>query len=468
MIIKKHKYDDVNSAGKEISFSREPSEAFERWATPVNGKGLRCWVCTTSRNPDSFPLIPRVYFGFTDAEGRPRSRICKKCLQYLLDDLTEKDPEHNMYCSLYKICAITGVYYDDETAHKIFEEELFYEDGSPVSNRIDRAEIYFRHIMETPQFQNRFFWDSNNLVFSNVLDAQKEQSVIDKMSEQTKKSRTAIITTYHRDPFENEEFNDRVQMYEDLLTMTTPDVGENLPKSRALIEIVKAYNRIDKINATLNVLQSSVDSMMMNEKSIKTLTDNKDKEQKGIAQLCKDYGLSDKHAGSGNKGIGTIGNIVREMADRDYDPGKFNRFDADTAAAMKQVADISMESIFNQLSFSSADFAGIVKKQAGVIREMQVTMAAQAEELRALKEQHIKEELLLEYENILKERGIDPVEVERIIQQQMEFKPYDTSAYYSPVEEDKQTTEKSDNIDDILKNETIDFSQNEDEEDDDV
>lgn len=182
--------------------------------------------------------------------------------------------------------------------------------------------------------------------------------------------------------------------------------------------------------------------MLENEKSIKVLVDNKEKELKAISQLCKDQGLSDKYATSGNKGLGTIGSVVREMADKNYDPGHVNRFDIETAAAMKQVADISMQSIFSQLNFSSADFAAIVREQGQVIREMQETMDAQSEELRTLKCQYIKQELLDEYKNILKERGINPAEIDEIIEQQMKFVPFDTTGYYAPAQENSGKTEQ--------------------------
>lgn len=174
---------------------------------------------------------------------------------------------------------------------------------------------------------------------------------------------------------------------------------------------------------------------MDNEKRIKTLTESKAKELSSINSFCRDYGLSDAHASSGNKGLGTIGSVVREMADKNYDPGKVNKFDIETAAAMQQVANISMQSIFGQLNFTSADFAAIVRRQAGIIREMQLTMQAQGEELRSLKEQYLKQELLNEYKNILAERGIDEKEINNIVNRQMEYVPFDTTSYYAPVSE---------------------------------
>jgi hypothetical protein len=64
------------------------------------------------------------------------------------------------------------------------------------------------------------------------------------------------------------------------------------------------------------------------------------------------------------------------MNDIGYDKGAVNKFDIETAAGMRQVAELSSESILKQLDLTGADFADMVKQQATIIRNMQATMEA--------------------------------------------------------------------------------------------
>lgn len=328
---------------------------------------------------------------------------------------------------------MTNVYYSDKIAHQVFEEDRVYDTGEPVSEHIGYTDLYIRTIANTPSLFDKPFWASDNFVFDDVL---KWQTEIGSLSEEQKKERAAVVVGLHRDPYEDEKIEDRPQMYKDTLTMMTADVAENLPKARAIVEIIKAYSRVDRINKTLNELQATGQSMVDNEKSIKMLVEQKSKEMATISSLCKEYNLSD--ASSGGKGFGSISSIVRDMDDKSYDIGFVNRFDIETTQAMQQVADISMNAIFKQLKFSTADFAQIVQEQAQMIKTMQNTLAAQAEELRLLKAEHIKQELLEEYKLILQERKIDPKEIERVVAEQINWGVYGDKRIYDDITEGYQ------------------------------
>ena len=54
---------------------------------------------------------------------------------------------------------------------------------------------------------------------------------------------------------------------------------------------------------------------------------------------------------------------------------------------------------------------------------MQKTMDQQAEELRLLKQEHLRAELVDRYEKELKERGLKPQEIEELVQDELQYVP---------------------------------------------
>ncbi len=230
--------DKFNSYKGVISLGADTS--LQQWGKKVTKQ--TCSSCGKQKSQEEFPIIPLPLFGFEDKMGKYRWNVCNQCIEPMMQNIMSNYPDIDKYHALYCICAKSGVYYSDYIARKIFNEDLFYPDDTRAADGITRAEYYFRYIALHEPYKHKSFYDSENVCWEPMLMAQGTTNDEDLMSEATKKTRATIISTYHRDPFENESREDRVQMYEDLLTMTTADVGENLPKSRALIEIRTQIN----------------------------------------------------------------------------------------------------------------------------------------------------------------------------------------------------------------------------------
>ena len=207
------------------------------------------------------------------------------------------------------------------------------------------------------------------------------------------------------------------------MTLASDDIAEDLVKQKAALEIVRSFNRINKINDALIELQATTDSMTNNTDTIKALMEQKNKETSTVLALSKDNGFTEKYASSKTKGSGTLSAIVRDMEEHGYDPGIANKFDIETEKAMQQVADISATAMFKQLSFTETDYASMVREQGEYIREMQDTMARQAEELRLLKEKQLKQEILEEYKRELEIKGLDHDEIEALVRKELDYKP---------------------------------------------
>ena len=142
-----------------------------------------------------------------------------------------------------------------------------------------------------------------------------------------------------------------------------------------------------------------------------------------ISSFAKDNGFSERYATTKAKGSGTLSAIVRDMDLYGYDDGAVNMFNIEMSGAMQQVSDISAESMFKQLALTDSDYALMVKEQGTIIRKMQKTLSTQAEELRLLKEEHLRQELVEKYKNELQERGIKPEEVAELVNDELQYVP---------------------------------------------
>lgn len=125
---------------------------------------------------------------------------------------------------------------------------------------------------------------------------------------------------------------------------------------------------------------------------------------------------------SKSKGSGTLSAVIRDMRDYHYDRGVVNKYNIETADAIKQVSDISAESIFKQLNLTESDYAQMVKEQGQELRKLKADYASLKEENRLLKEKHLKEELMRELALELKDKGISDEDIEEVLKKEVRTK----------------------------------------------
>ena len=392
-----------------------------------------CPGCGTNRELDRFYIAPQKAIGFCDKKGRRRTLYCVHCIMAFYQKFIDEDPDHNKYKAMFRLCSILGYYYSDELAHQIIDVPHTWEDGKPVSQYEPDCLFYIKAVMANPETAQKSFQYSDNMNLEIVAKMQDGGEI--GLDEQAKKSRRQIINVYHYDPFENEPIEERTRLYEDLLTLIDDSFNEDLTKQKAAVILCLSYRNLDRVNATISELMATPESVQQNADVIKKLTEQKAKETTMISSFAKDNGFSERYAASKARGSGTISAMIRDMELQGYDDGFVNRFDIETSEAMRQVADISAESMFKKLALNDTDFAKIIKEQGKMIREMQYTMQTQEEELRLLKEKHLKEELLMEYERQLKDKGINSEEIAGLLEQELRYSPSNIGNTFYTAEE---------------------------------
>lgn len=395
--------------------------------------GVSCPICRTSHKVVQHPRIQDGQFGYLDDKNVARSYICYNCLYAIFRSFVLNDPEHDERHAMYYICSLLNLYYNEDLCNKIRNDmsrtyKVINGVGSDqipkgVSKNVPWMMLYIRAVQDpNTGYPNHTFYNSDNFGFNASVDAQKgivkavtEEEIEETLSPIAKENRSQILSIFHCDPFENESVSDRESMYNDLVTMADDAMAEDLVRQKAAIEIVRAFKRIDKLSDAIRELQSSPESIVEHEKQLKSLVEQKTKETQMVTSFSKDHGFAEKYAMSKSKGSGTLSAVVRDMDIYHYDKGNVNRYDIETSEAIKHVSDISAESIFKQLAFTDSDYAIMVKEQAMEMKSLREERDRLREEIRLIKEKHLKAELLNELENELRDKLVPEEDIQNII-----------------------------------------------------
>ena len=417
--------DDIRKQPPELKFYREPGLYYRPANADRGTKYCNCKSCNTTRHFTEFVPLHRksrcmewanldkftpVYY---------TSFICVHCLIKLHEQYKSKYGLDD-WEALYAICALLDVYYDHNLAQAVYNDhDLYFEDGQRMNADVHWIDRYFR-LLEVGDFKGQTFWGSDNLKFyESMRAAKKEENSTQGMSDDERNNYNQVLSLYHYDPFTEDDPKDRPRLIADLVTMMDDAMADDVVRMRAALEIVRAFNRIDKINNTLIELQATPESNARNARQIKELIDTKKKETDMVTAFSKDHGFAEKYANSKSKGSGTLGAVIRDMKAANYDFGTVNKYDIETSAAIQQVSDISAESIFKQLGLTSVEYSDMVRQQAVEIKNLQSELRAKEEELRLFKEKELKQEILEELRDELIAKKIPTQNVDDMIAKEL-------------------------------------------------
>lgn len=216
------------------------------------------------------------------------------------------------------------------------------------------------------------------------ITPEDEEPEIDISGERNKQD---VLRMLGYDPFEGESTNDKRHLYNKLVDMLDESTLEDGFKLPAVIEIVKGFNQLDKLNRALAIITEDATALSKNISGVKPLIDSKEKLLKSMLALAKDNGISVNHNNNKSKGAGTLSGIIKTLQEKGIEEGELNLFDIETAAGIKQVADLSNKSILEQLQFDENDYTTMLIEQREMIEKLDVKVEKLEEENRLLKKE---------------------------------------------------------------------------------
>lgn len=336
---------------------------------PTDNNKSKCLCCGNLRHKDSdFYLSNSILLKGNES----RMFVCKPCLQDLYTTLIKHFDDCKT--AMYDLCRLLDVYFDLSLYTRT--ETQCLNSGENI------LQLYMKAINSLPQYRKKTFKDSSKLV-ENTKDVFEDYAIC--LSPEDKQNKEDVIRMVGYDPFENENDRDKKYLYNTLVDFLDESTLEDSFKLPIVIEIVKSFNQIDKINQALSTLTLDIDAMANQSSSIKALFETKNKIYSSILSMAKDNGISVNHSNNKSKGAGTLSGLMKQMQEKGFMEAEVNLFDIETAQGIRQVADISNESIRKQLQFDENDYVTMINDQRELILDLDKRLKKSDEENRILK-----------------------------------------------------------------------------------
>ena len=246
-----------------------------------------------------------------------------------------------------------------------FIHDLWISSGEEsVAKNSDHFGLYMK-TLALKDFKYLTWKDSNEGKIQEQvkLTSESKQQTTDVSNELDRTNKEDVIRMVGYDPFEFEHESDKRNLYNKLVDFLDDSTLEDSFKLPAVIEIVKTFNQLDKINSALSLATSNITSVTDNAGGIKSLIDSKEKMLKSVLALAKDNGISVNHNNNKSKGSGTLSGVIKQLQEKGFEEAEVNVFNIETCEGMRQVADISNQSIIKQLQFDENDYTSMIIDQ---------------------------------------------------------------------------------------------------------
>ena len=299
-----------------------------------------------------------------------RVLFCKDCISKLM---TEYSNRYGEQTALMICCALLDIPFYATTYKSIIQNNAIFNVG-----------LYTR-LLNGRQYQYKTFLNSIVEKQLTKSDEEVKEEIESRWSKSDKQNMNFVISTVGYDPFDNCGMtdNDRKYCFNILAGYCDSDgIKEDGHKIQSVVQITQSQLQCRKLDEFIN---AELLSNHPDETRIKNLTTTKKQLLDSIAKIAQDNNLSSAYNDNSKKGANTLSSKMKEMYQSDFEQIKVNLFDIKTAEAMKQIADLSNQSIMEQLSFDSNDYTDMIKEQREMILKYENKQSEIEEENRILK-----------------------------------------------------------------------------------
>jgi hypothetical protein len=387
----------------EVAYLPKVRQADKVPANEQKGKKF-CTCCHTEKKIIDFYISKSPLFSIDE-----RVPICKECVinSSLNEDKSINELELNKilrkidkpyYKDLLESAKnrfIKEHSYVNENEAKFYGKEILQAYFTLVAMRQDRDRSYedsekdgFIHLTSntTKSVKQKIakkYSDINNTNndADEFVDTQKDIIWSDKDIQ----NMNYVISTLGYDPFIDIglEESDKKYSYNILAGYCDTDgISEDGHKMQGVIEMTLLYCQCRRITEAMNLELTKKD---IDDAKLQKLTSSKTALLSSIATIAKDNNIASNYNKNSKQGQSALTSKMKEMAENDFELIKVNLFDIKTAAAFKQIADLSNQSILDQLTLDNNDYVEIIKEQREMIQKFEIELDIFKEENRNLK-----------------------------------------------------------------------------------
>lgn len=338
--------------------------------TAEDEKKYLCHYCLKEKKKSEFYMStdPLVLSGITS--------ICKDCTKKIALNWDERRQE-------YGTCTKASIQEALERLDKPYIESLYnssYIEWADTSSKRQRTTVWDAYIKNVglKNYKGMRWRDSD--IYDVYVEKAKQTAKIEldkedrlpdakitDISEEYKTNRKDVIRMTGYDPFSNYPIEaDKPMLYAQVVSFIDEETKNDGMKMNAVIQIVKSFNQISKINDAIDELSSDTMKLNNNNGTIKQLADTVSKLLSGANALAKDNGISVNFNNSKSKGQNTLTGKMKELDLIGFRDAKINMYDIDYCKGMQQVAEISAKAQVDQIGFDE----NVMDEIQGIRREL--------------------------------------------------------------------------------------------------
>ena len=246
---------------------------------------------------------------------------------------------------------------------------------------------YIKNV-KMPQYNGMRFRDGD-LFKENGVKSDTEDKIATTMTPEVlneyQTNRKDIVRLIGYDPFANYPVEqDLPVLYAQLIGFIDEETKNDGMKMNAVIQIVQAFNQIQKLNDAINELSADTTKLNTNNGTIKQHADTISKLLGGANALAKDNGISLNYNNNKSKGQNTLTGKMKELDLIGFRDAKINMYDIDYCKGMQQVAEISAKAQVDQLGFDENVMLEISNIRRELVEDLQKQRDKAVERARVL------------------------------------------------------------------------------------
>ena len=225
-----------------------------------------------------------------------------------------------------------------------------------------------------------------NSIVNNTIylgDDSVRASLTSEWSDNEKQNMEFVISAIGYDPYLDYKMTDQDKKFAyNVLAgyLDDDDIRSDSYKIQAAIQVAQTQVQCNKIDDMIN---AEFLNTPPNETTITKLITTKKGLLSAVAKLAEDSGIANSN-NKGSAGSNTLTKKMKELTVNGFEEIQVNLFDIKTSEAMKQIADLSNQSILDQLSFGANDYIDIIKDQREMIAMLQAELDKLKEDNRNL------------------------------------------------------------------------------------
>ena len=361
-----------------------------------------CYMCDSHKSKEKFYVStnPIIMSGITP--------ICKECARKIALRVDKNGEEHEPTKDSVKL----ALRYLDKPFLEVVWNASVQESEKLIAGKT-KSNVWTAYAKNIAMvnYIGMTYAESDMFKIAVIYDDEKtvENTETNKdILESYEQNKKDAIRLLGYDPFIKENISDQPFLYSSLVGYldASEDANEDRMRLSSIIEIVKGFNHIEKLNDIIANLMNDIQNIERNISTIKNLEDTKNKITNSVLNLAKDNGISLKHSVNASKGENTWTGKVRKMKEMNLREAEVNLYDVETSAGLSQVADISNASIVKQIRFDENDYSDMIIQQRELVNKYKKIAEEYEEKARILLRENIDLKATLIEHGLLDKGGV--------------------------------------------------------------